>query len=99
MDSFPKQPSERYTIAFDYTDRLPPNRSVASAAISAKVIETGADATSTVIDTPTATIVGNQVQFTIKAGTSTVNYKITAAITLDNGHTLEDDLTMTVLNA
>lgn len=98
MLTFTKQPSEKYTIAIDYTDRLPVGRSLSSAAVSAIRIDTGADATSTVIDTPTATISGFQVQFTIKAGTSGIDYKLTVVATLDNGHILEDDLTMKVSN-
>jgi hypothetical protein len=96
-ETFTKQPSEKYAIGFDYTDRLPTGRSVSTAAVSAIIISSGADATSTVIDTPTATISGSQVQFTIKAGTTAVDYKITVVPTLDNGHTFEDDLTMKVL--
>lgn len=98
MLTFTKQPTETYTIAIDFTDRLPPGRSLASAAISAIRIDTGADATATVIDTPTATISGFQVQFAVKAGTSGIDYKLTAVVTLDNGHILEDDLTMKVSN-
>ena len=97
MFTFYKQPSEKYTVAIEFADRLPSGRSLASAVISATVYSSGADATSTVVDTPTGTISGTQVQFTIKAGSSTVDYRITIIVTLDNGHTLEEDLLMKVL--
>lgn len=96
MFTFSKQPAEKYTIAIDFLDRLPTGRSITSAAITASIISSGADATATVIDTPTATISGTQVQFTVKAGTTAVDYKLTATVTLDNAHILEEDLTMKV---
>lgn len=96
METFSKQPAEQYSIAFDYTDRLPTGRTITSALVSATIISSGADATGTVIGTPTATVVGNEARFTIQAGTTGVDYKITVTLTLDNGHILEDDLTMKV---
>jgi hypothetical protein len=97
MLTFYKQPAEKYTIAFDFTDRLPPDRTMSSAAITAIRTDTGADATSTVIDTPTASISGFQVKFTVKAGTTAIDYKCTATVTLDNAHILEEDVLMKVL--
>ena len=96
MFTFSKQPAEKYTIAIEFADRLPTGRTISSAAITATIISSGAVATSTVIDTPTATISGTQVQFTVKGGATTVDYKLTATVTLDNGHILEEDVTMKV---
>lgn len=94
MRTFAKQPSEQYTIAFDFTDRLPDGRSLSSVSVTAIRTDTGVDQTSTVIGA--TSVSGFRTLFHVKAGTSGLTYKITAQVTLDNNDVLEEDILMKV---
>lgn len=78
---FTKQPNETFPVDVSFANRLASGESVASKAVSARVADTGADATADVItssslDSPTVTVI-------VKGGTDGVNYIITVRATTD----------------
>lgn len=96
MFRFDKQPSERLTLALEWSEKIPTGVSVVSATLSAIRTDTSADATSTVLSSSTGVISGTQVKMTVLAGTSGVDYKITILTTFSDGTILEEDWTMAV---
>jgi len=78
---FKKQPNEKFPIAISFASRLATGETVASIAVSARLVSTGADATATVVassslSTPTATVI-------VQAGSDGVDYVITVRATTD----------------
>lgn len=95
--SFTKQPSETYKIAIEFSERLPTGTALSSVVWSAEQIDTGSDATATVIDDVNGEVSGTQARVIVKAGTSGKAYKLTATVTLDDTSILEEDLIMAVV--
>lgn len=96
MHAFSKQPAEQYTIAVEFSGKLPTGASLASGAVSA-VDEDENNASSTVLGSTSATIAGTQAKVLVKAGTDGKTYKVTFLMTLSNGDKLEEDLQMRVV--
>ena len=97
MDKFRKQPYEIIIRGFDKTGLLDTGVTISSAAVSAINMATGADATATVLDAPTAVIESStKMKCIVKAGTAGTDYKITFKATLSSGEQIEDDFLMEV---
>lgn len=96
MESFPKQPAEAYTIAMDYTNKLPTGATVSSGTVAAVDLVDNSSASSTVLASTTATISGAQARVKVQAGTNGRSYIVTFTTTLSNGDILEDDVRMDV---
>lgn len=98
MNRFAKQPSEEYTIAVDFTGRLPTGTALSTGTVAAIDLADDSDVSATVLGSTTATISGTLVKVLVKAGTDGKKYKITFLITLDSGEILEEDLEMSMKN-
>lgn len=96
LQTFSKQPSERYKIAIEWSGKLPSGASLDSGSVSAVDTSDDSDATSTVLASSTAEISGTQSRATVRAGTDGKTYKITFLVTLDDGSILEEDVNMRV---
>lgn len=97
MNSFSKQPAETYVIAVDMSGKLPVGATIASGMVAA-FDPSLADVSATVLSGTVATIVGDEAQIGVKAGTHGVLYKIRFRLTLTSGDILEEDVVMTVEN-
>jgi hypothetical protein len=93
MASFTKQPSELFTIAVDFTDRMATGEALASAVVTA-TDSTGTDRTATVI--ATYSVSTPNVLVRVKAGTDGTDYKITVVATTATSEVYETDITMRV---
>jgi molybdenum cofactor biosynthesis enzyme len=94
MASFTKQPSELFTIAVDFTDRMATGEALATAVVTA-TDSAGADKTSTVIHA-SPSVSSPNVLVRVKAGTDGVDYKITVVATTATSEVYEADVTMRV---
>jgi hypothetical protein len=97
MIRFLKQPSETYTIAVEFSGKLPSGASLSSGTVSATRMDTGATDNSVLAST-SATISGTQARVRVKQGVSGVAYKITFVVTLSNTDILEEDVLMHVVD-
>ena len=93
---FFKQPSEQYSIGFEFAGKLPSSTNLSSGTVSAKDLATGTDVSTTILGSTNATIVGTQAMVMVKAGTTGAKYKITFLVLLTNGNVLEEDVQMVV---
>lgn len=93
MASFTKQPSELFTIAIDFTDRMATGETLASAVVTAATVA-GVDATATVI--VSSSVSSPNVLVRVQAGTDGVDYKITAVATTATAEVYEADVVMRV---
>jgi hypothetical protein len=96
MIRFVKQPSETYTIAVEFSGKLPSGASLSSGTVSAIRMDTGATDNSVLAST-SATISGTQARVRVKQGVSGVIYKITFVVALSNADILEEDVLMHVI--
>lgn len=96
LQTFSKQPSERYKIAIEWSNKLPSGASLDSGSVSAVDTTDDSDATSVVLASSTAEISGTQSRAIVRAGTDGTTYKITFLVTLDDGSILEEDVNMRV---
>lgn len=97
MKEFEKQPTENWPIAFEWKDKLPTGLSLGSGTVSAIRLDTGATDNSVLAST-VLTISGTQALLRVQAGTSGIDYKITALVTLsDATSVLEEDVLMHVV--
>lgn len=89
MDRFSsKQPSEAYFVEFDFGDYAG-SAIISSANVTAKIVSTGVDVTTTIIDSAKQTISGTSVYVWIKAGTDGTDYQITCIATASDGSIYE----------
>lgn len=95
IEEFSKNPSEKITIAIEFSGKLPSGASLSSGTVTAYDQTAGATDTS-VLTSTTATISGTQSKVQVRAGTHGKNYKITFVNTLDTGDILEDEIIMQV---
>lgn len=98
---FVKQPSERYTRWFDFANKLPAGRSLASATLSARRGMPGeclqyAEADNSVLASLTGTVSGTDVLYEPQAGIAGYDYLITCRATMDSGQPIEEDVVMMV---
>ncbi len=96
MRTFEKANVEEVTLGIDFTNRLGIAASVASGTVSAILVSDSSDATSTVLDGTTATIVGKQAQFRVKAGTSGALYRVTLLATMGNSDIFQEQLDLVI---
>jgi hypothetical protein len=97
MNKFQKTPGESYQVSVDMTGLLPDSATISSGAVTASVLRTGEDKTSTVLASGTATITGGVVaKVGVQSGDAGVDYLIKFALTLSNGNIVEEFLTMSV---
>ena len=94
---FSKQPSEIQTKTITFANRLASGETVSSIAVTAKILSSGATATSTMVSssslaTPIATV-------KVKAGTSGVDYVITVKATTSSSNLHEADILMSVMES
>lgn len=91
-----KQPGEKYPLGVDLTAKLPGGATIASAVVTA-TDESGADATSTVVD-GSATVSGAIVTQMIKAGIHGQRYdlKLVASLTGGGSQNIEHDIALFV---
>ena len=92
---FDKQPSEIFSIAVNFSDRLADEETISSVDVSAIDIATGNDATATVIDS--SAIDGVNINIKVKAGTDDYSYKITIKITTSGSNIFEEEVIMHVV--
>ena len=92
---FDKQPSEIFTIAVDYTDRLDTGETIVSKTIVIVEVLTGTDRTSTMLRT--SSILGAKVLVGVQAGTTGIDYKITVKATTNGSNVLEEEVIMHVI--
>lgn len=97
MLSFSKQPSEAYTIAMEFSGKLPSGASPSSGVVAAYDPD-GTDVSATVLSGTTATISGTQARIKVQAGTHGINYRLRFLVTLTNADVLEEDVLMEVEN-
>lgn len=83
MKEFEKQPTENWPIAIEFKDKLPPGLSLVSGTVSAIRLDTGAPDNSVLASTALA-INGTQALMRVQAGTSGIDYKISALILLSD---------------
>ena len=97
MFKFFKQSSEQYPIAVDFSEVLATGETITAKDVSAIVfIGTAGTATSTVI--ASSAISSDNVNVTVKAGTSGLTYKITVKITTSALNVYEEDVLMEVID-
>lgn len=97
MSFFHKQPAEQYTIAVEFSGKLPSGTALSSGTVAA-VDSQGNDVATTILGSTGAAISGTQAKVLVKAGTTGQQYKITFKMTLDNANLLEEDITMSVVD-
>ena len=98
MYSLVKQSSESSPAAFDFKDRLPSGMSVVSATVSAIDTADGSDATSLVLQSPTASISGTRAGFIVQNGTSGKTYKITMLAMISGAGTLLEEQLLLIVD-
>jgi len=91
MDTFFKQPSEKFIISIDFTNVL---GTTTIASYTVVVYKESTIVTSTIIDTHS--IDGNLILIKVKAGNDYGNYKITTLITSCSNEIYEKDVMMKV---
>lgn len=74
-----KRPAEAYYVEFDFSDLL--SVTIASAVVTAKIISTGVDATSTITTAASQSITGTSVYVWVTGGTDGLDYQITCVAT------------------
>ena len=96
MNNFNKQPSETFPIAIDFSEVLGNAETISLRTVTASIHYGGSgDATSTVIDSSLISL--DNVDVTVKGGTSGLTYKITTKITTSLGNISEEDVLMKVM--
>ena len=95
MNYFNKQPSEIFPFSVDFVDRMDIAETILSKTVIAIELVHNADVSSTVIDG--STINGTIIDVRVKAGIDGVSYKITVRVVTSGGNTLEEDITMYVV--
>jgi hypothetical protein len=96
VNFFEKQPSETYTIAVEFSGKLPTGASLSTGTVSAVRTDTGATDNS-VLASQTLTISGTQAKVRVLGGLAGVSYKLTFLLTLSTGEILDEDVTMGVV--
>jgi len=91
MDSFTKQPSEKFTINIDFLNNIS-DETISNTTITAYLNDS--DVTSEIIGTNS--IDGTTVSIFVKNGSNNKNYKITCVINTSAGNTFEKDVLMRV---
>lgn len=81
---FEKRPEANFTIAIDFTGRIPEGTSLDSASVQA-TDPSGTDVTATVIQGPSGTVVGDVLMIRVRAGDVGSCYEIVALASLDDG--------------
>ena len=97
MNTFSKQPSETYTIAVEFSGKLPTGATIVSGTVSA-TDQAGTDMTSTVLSGTSATISGTQALIKVLAGVHGQTYRLRFLVTLSTSDLLEEDVLMQVAN-
>ena len=98
MIELDKQPVENKPLAIEFKGKLPTGLSLASGTVSALRLDT-AVIDNTILASTTLTIVGTQALLRYLGGTSGVDYKITALVTLSDTLTvLEENLLLHVVD-
>lgn len=98
LEFFEKTAAEMFSKTISFVGKLPGTAIISSGVVSAMNVATGADASSIVLDSTTATIssTGTKASFVVKAGTAGLRYLITLTVTLDNSYVFVETLTMGV---
>ena len=92
---FPKQPSEKEVATLDFAaDRFNGTEAYASDTTTSVLLSTGADSTSTVIDSTSES--SGVISIVVKAGSDGENHKITCRVTTDEGNIYESEVMMKV---
>jgi hypothetical protein len=91
MESFCKQPSEKYQIEIDFTNVITSIETISSISVKGYLANTEDN---TIIDT--SSFADSSVYITVKSGTNNMTYKITAKVTTDLGNIYEHDIQMIV---
>jgi len=86
-----KQPSEVWTLAVEYQNRLATGETLTNPSATAIREDTGADVTAAFLNNPPV-VVGTQVKFTIKDGTDGITYKVTVRVDTNTGQHFEADI-------
>ena len=97
MYVFEKRVAEDYSIDLEWSGRLPTGKTLSSVAASAIRTDTSADATATVLGSPTPPVTGTAARVRVKAGTAGLEYKITLTSTFNDGSILVDIWYMRVI--
>lgn len=93
---FQKQSGEKYTIAVDFSSKLPSGRSVSSCTVTATDYYDESDVASTVLADGTAVVSSDVCSEVVQAGTSGRTYEIKFIAVLDNTSTLYETIQMYV---
>ena len=92
---FPKQPAEKFPISLDFgTSRFNGTEAYSSDSTTSILLSTGADSTSTVIDSTSES--SDVITIVVKAGNDGENHKITCVVTTDEGNKYESEVMMKV---
>jgi len=94
IDTFIKQPREKFPVSVDFTNRLESGEVLSSVEYAASLA--GMVVTTDIIDS--CSILGNSVLILVKGGISGLNYELTVLVTSSSGYKYEKDLLMQVLN-
>ncbi len=97
MESFSKQPSESYTIAVEFSGKLPTGASLSSGTCAA-YDPNGASVSATVLTGVTVSVSGTQARIGVQNGTHGVDYRLRFLMTLTTNEVLEEDILMRVEN-
>jgi hypothetical protein len=97
VGTFPKQPSESYTVGVDFADKLPTGVTVANGTVTA-IDPAGTDVSGIVLSDTSATISGTKALIRVLAGVHGLAYRLKFVCTLSNNDVREKDLLMSVEN-
>lgn len=92
-----KQPSELYTVAVDFVDRIPAGATLQSATCVA-TDEAGASASGIVLSGP-CTVATTKASQLITGGVNGQRYDLTITALLNNGNQFQDDVALFVREA
>ena len=84
-ETITKYVAETYTVEADFTNILPTGLTISSGTVQA-FYKNGAEATNMLFASPTATVSGNYLRATVKAGSELGKYKVFFNATLSNAH-------------
>jgi hypothetical protein len=97
VGTFPKQPTETYTVGVDFADKLPTGASVSTGTVTA-IDPAGVDVSGTVLSDTSVTVSGTKALIRVLAGVHGLAYRLKFVCTLSNGDVREKDLLMSVEN-
>ena len=95
---FEKYPNEVINQAVDFTEILDTGETIITATVTAKRYDTGADATSDVINGSPTVLTGTSVSYQLTGGTASLTYILNVSATLDSAEIYSQRIRMDVVD-